>query len=240
VRDDTVPAVAALEMSGVDKRFGPVHALRGIDLTVQTREVVVLLGANGAGKSTLLRMVAGSVTPDAGRILIAGHDSGADGPRARAVVGWVLGDEHSWYWRLSGRVNLEVFARLRGISARDASAQSDQLLAELGLAAVAERPVAGYSTGMKARLGLARARLGAPSLIVLDEASRGLDRQAEEAFTTWLRAVDRPAVLMATHTLEEASLVGDRMILMSEGQIARELPAGASLDEIKLAIGTPT
>src|SRR5581483_327558 len=99
-----LPAVA---MTGVSKRFGATVALDGLDLTVARGETVALVGPNGSGKTTLLRILAGSVLPDAGRVTIAG-----DG------LGWVLGDEHAWYWRLSGIANLEVFGAMRGMSLR--------------------------------------------------------------------------------------------------------------------------
>src|SRR4051794_13241743 len=105
---------AALDVRDLDKRFGNVTALAGVDLQVAPGEVVALLGQNGVGKTTLLRTIAGLVRPDAGRVRVAGRDIATDGNAARARLGWALGDEHAWYWRLSGRVNLIVFGRMRG------------------------------------------------------------------------------------------------------------------------------
>jgi ABC-type multidrug transport system ATPase subunit len=223
----------ALEMTGVVKRFRDVQALDGVDLTVRRGEAAVVLGANGAGKSTLLRIVAGSIRPDQGHVSVAGVDAVRRDVDARRRVGWALGDEHSWYWRLTGRQNLEVFGGLRGLPPRDVARHAADLLAELQLADAADRPVAAYSTGMKARLGLARARLGDPALMVLDEPSRGLDAGAEERYVEWLRGRGDAAILMVTHTLPEAVSVADRVVVLRRGRVHHELTSDITLARLE-------
>ena len=212
-----------LRIAGVEKRFDRRVVLERIDLTLAPGESVALLGPNGAGKSTLLRTVVDLVRPDRGEVLVGGEPVAAR-PAALARVGWALGDEHAWYSRLTGRTNLVLFGRLRGLSRAAASASADALLEELGLAGAAGRPVAEYSTGMKARLALARARLGDPRLIILDEVARGLDAAGRHQFVEWLRSPRRPAVLLVTHTFEEAAGVVDRLVLMERGRVVDELP----------------
>jgi ABC-type multidrug transport system ATPase subunit len=225
-----------LVVEGLVKRFAEQTVLDGVSLTVGPSEVVALLGPNGAGKTTLLRVVAGLVSADAGQVVVAGHDVQRDGSRSGARVGWALGDEHSWYWRLSGRVNLIVFARLMGTPRSEAEETAGALLSELGLGAAADRPVAAYSTGMKARLGLARARIAAPDLVILDEASRGLDAVAEEHFAEWLRRRERHGTLMVTHTLQEAAEVADRTLILAGGRVVEELGPGVSVAELGAAV----
>ena len=129
-------AAAGIEVEGLRKRYGDVEALAGVSLSVAPGEIVALLGPNGAGKSTLLRILATLITPDAGTVMIAGHDTGADPLAARAAFGLVLGEERSLFWRLSGRQNLEFFASLQGLDRRRTAERTGELLDRFGLAAV--------------------------------------------------------------------------------------------------------
>lgn len=219
-------AAPPLRVVGLHKRFGDRVVLDVVDLTVGHGEVVALLGPNGAGKTTLLRAVVDLVRPDAGEVLVAGVPV-AGRPSAVARVGWALGDEHAWYLRLSGRHNLQLFGRMRGMRPASAAAGADALLEELGLSSAADRTVATYSTGMRARLALGRARLGDPAVIILDEVGRGLDAAAEEQFVAWLRGRERPAVLTVTHAPEQVAGVADRIVLLQGGRVAEELPGNA-------------
>ena len=126
---------------------------------------------------------------------------------------------------------------MRGLPLAAAAASAERLLDELGLAAAADRDVARYSTGMRARLALARARIGEPRLIVLDEVGRGLDAAGAEQFVAWLRSPGRPAVVAATHALEQAAGVADRIVLLERGRIAGELPGdGASVAAVSARV----
>ncbi|HLX88249.1 MAG TPA: ABC transporter ATP-binding protein, partial [Acidimicrobiales bacterium] len=154
---------SGIEVVGVDKRFGPVGALLQVDLAVAPGTITALMGRNGAGKSTLLRVLATSVLPDAGRAFVGGCDVARDPLRARRRLGLVLGDDRSYFWRLSGRQNLEFFARLHGVRRRSLADRVAEALDAVELSDVAARRVDRYSTGMRARLGLARALLGEPS-----------------------------------------------------------------------------
>ena len=215
------------------KRLGGHVVLGGVDLRMADGESVALLGPNGAGKTTLLRTIVDLVRPDSGDVRVAGALVARD-RAAVARVGWALGDEHAWYWRLSGRTNLRLFGRLRGLSRSAAASAAEPLLDELGLSgAVADRAVAEYSTGMRSRLALARARLGDPRLIILDEVARGLDAGGQAQFQDWLRSAARPAVLVVTHALDQTAGVVDRVVLMQRGRITAEL-AGAEASHADL------
>ena len=214
-----------IRVSGLTKRFGEVTALAGVDLNVARGEIVALLGPNGAGKSTLLRILGTTVTPDAGSVSIAGVDAVADPAEARRRVGLMIGDERSFYWRLSGRRNLAFFAALHGMRRGEASARAAVLLDAVGLAQAADRPVLGYSSGMRARLSLARALLTDSPLLLLDEPTQNLDPLAASQFREMALSLahDRAAgILFATHDLHEAVAIADRITVLSEGRVVLE------------------
>jgi ABC-type multidrug transport system ATPase subunit len=232
------PRRPGLSAHGVRKGFGRGDVLRGIDLEIPRGEVVALLGPNGAGKSTLLRILVGTITADAGEILIDGHDTRRDSEAARREISWVLGDEHGWYWRLSGRDNLVFFAMLRGARQRKARAQAAAELERHGLLRAADTPVAEYSTGMRARLALARASLAPTALVVLDEPGRGLDVAASEWLAEYLRSLTDSAVLLVTHDLDMVSDLAERSVVMHDGLVRMQFPAGTPARTLAAAIAT--
>jgi ABC-type multidrug transport system ATPase subunit len=225
-----------IRVRGLVKRFGPVLALGGLDLDVERGEIVAVLGPNGAGKSTLLRILGTTVLPDAGSASVCGVDVTADPIAARRQVGIMVGDERSHYWRLSGLENLGFFAALSGMRPRDAAARAAELLGALGLEEAAARKVSGYSSGMRARLMLARALLADPPLLLLDEPTRNLDPLAGSQFREAARilATDREAgILFATHDLHEAVAVASRIVVLAAGRVVLEEHA-AGMDAPRL------
>jgi ABC-2 type transport system ATP-binding protein len=228
------PSITATESEGIRvrglvKRFGSVVALDGLDLDVGRGEIVALLGPNGAGKSTLLRILGTTVLPDAGRAEIQGADVVEDPVTARRAIGLMVGDERGLYWRLTGRENLEFFAALHGLDRSSAVRRADVLLGEAGLDAAADRPVSGYSSGMRVRLMLARALAAEPPLLLLDEPTRTLDPQAAQGFRALagrLATDRRTGILFATHDLHEAVSVADRILVLSGGRAVLEEAAG--------------
>ena len=192
---------------------------------VEPGEVVALLGPNGAGKSTLLRILGTTVLADGGTVTVAGHDVVRDAAAARRSLGVMIGDERSHYWRLSGRRNLHFFAALAGMTRSEAEVRSQQLLEEVGLADAADRRVGEYSSGMRARLALARARLADPPLLLFDEPTRTLDPLAASSFRENIAQVageGRAGVLFATHNLHEAVAISTRILVLSAGSVVLE------------------
>jgi ABC-type multidrug transport system ATPase subunit len=230
-----------IDAQGLVKDFGTVRALDHVDVTVEPGEIVTLLGENGAGKSTLMRVLATIILPDAGRALVGGIDVAAEPHAVRARVGLVLADERSLYWRIDGRANLEFFAALHGFSRPEARRRAAELLDVVGLSDAGARRVGTYSTGMRARLVIARALIGSPRVLLFDEPTRSLDPIASasvRALVTELCSAGGLATLYATHDLHEAAEIGSRSLIISRGRIVTSAPAGvgaAGLEQLLLA-----
>lgn len=217
-----------LELSAVTRRFGEVVALDGLDLVVETGEVVALLGHNGAGKTTTVRLLAGLLAPDAGTVRVGGLDPVADGGLVRQRLG-VLPARPVVDDRLTGRQNLGFVAAVFGLDADAAAGRADELLARFGLHDRAEERVGTYSTGMRQRLSLARVLLTDPQVLLLDEPTAALDPVAARLVRRTLgelaAAQDRTVVL-CTHDLAEAESLCDRVVVLARGApIAEGTPA---------------
>ncbi|MES2124247.1 MAG: heme ABC exporter ATP-binding protein CcmA [Gemmatimonadota bacterium] len=227
------PDAPLLEVRGVERAFGRVRALRGVDLDVAAGEVVLLLGPNGAGKSTLLRVAAGLARPSKGRVLVAGRDVHAD-PAARAGLG--LLSHHSFlYDDLTARENLRFAAALHGLD--NVEPRVDDAIDTMGLSRWADRPVAGFSRGTLQRLAIARATLHQPSLLLLDEPFTGLDAQSAGELRHRIaaeRAAGR-AVLCVTHEPGEAWLPATRVVVLAGGRIVLDRPRPDSPEELRVA-----
>lgn len=197
----------------------PVCALRSVSFVVEPGEVVGLVGPNGAGKTTLIKIIGTLLEPSAGRATIDGHDVVSAGAEVRRRIGLVLAEDRGLYWRLTGRQNLEFFGVLAGLPRPAARERADEMLARVELTDV-DKLVFGYSTGMRSRLNLARALLGEPSLLILDEPTRSLDPFASERTGQLLRglAAEGRAVLLSSHRLDEVATVCDRVVVMVDGE----------------------
>ncbi len=191
------------------------------DLEVAPGTFAALQGPNGAGKTTLLRIFATVVRPDAGEALVDGHDVNRSGARVRERIGVAFVNERSIYWRLTGRENLRLFGRTRGLSSGAANREADALLERLDLVEFADRWVAKLSAGQRQRLIIARAGLGAPSCLLIDEPLRGLDDAGIEMMLAFLRAeADRgAAVLAVAPKLDELQAAADVLYGLRDAEI---------------------
>ena len=206
----------AIRATGIRRRFGPFDALDGVDFAVKRGTTVVMFGSNGAGKTTLLRVLAGLLRASAGSIEVLGVRLPGDSALRRRVG--VVAHESFLYRDLSAIENLRYYASLYGV--RDAERPS-ALLADLGLDAVAQRPVHTYSRGMLQRLALARAILHRPELLLLDEPFAALDPTATvvlERIVCELQA-EGVTILFSSHDLEGGIRLADRAIIMDRGRI---------------------
>jgi ABC-type multidrug transport system ATPase subunit len=193
------------------RRFGTRDVVSRLNLSLAPGERAALWGPNGSGKTTVLRCVAGTLAPSGGRIRVGTFDAGT--LDARVLIGASLSQERSFYLRLSGRANLVFFARLRLPSKREAERHVLALEEELELSEIAATRVDRCSTGMIQQLGLARALLGNPRLLVLDEPTRSLDAEARKRLWTALDGRPEVALLLATHLDDDVSRCGSRVDL---------------------------
>jgi len=225
----------AVSARALEKRFGPVAALRGLDLDVDRGSAVAILGPNGAGKSTLLRIAAGLSLPTAGSIEVhVGDSPAAKQERAdmRARTGFV-GHATLLSPELSARENLQLAGRLYAVP--DPGARAAQLLAEEGLADFAERRAGTFSRGMAQRLSIARALVHDPQLILLDEPFTGLDPSSSERLAERLLRLKREGrtLMVTTHDLGRACAFADAAILIVRGQIVQRVRGPLSRDALE-------
>jgi ABC-2 type transport system ATP-binding protein len=218
-----------IEVRQLSKTYpGGVEAVKAIDFDVAAGEVFGLLGPNGAGKSTTIGMLTTTVVPTGGTARLAGFDVVTEALAARSVSSVVF-QEPVVDRSLTGRRNLELHARLWRVEAREAAARIDDLARTLGLAALLDRPVAGYSGGERRRLEIARALVSRPRVLFLDEPTVGLDPLIRaELLDAIERLRDRTemTILLTTHYLNEAEKLCDRLAIVHAGEIvALDTPA---------------
>jgi heme exporter protein A len=223
----------ALSARGLEKRFGAVVALRGVDVDLESGRCLAVLGPNGAGKSTLLRLLAGLARPSRGELEIAGRGKQAlRRGDARAHTGYV-GHATLLYPELTAHENLVFAGRMHGVADPDARAR--ELLAAENLSDVADRRAGAFSRGMSQRLSIARALVHEPSLILLDEPFTGLDRSAADRLTDRLLALrdsGRSCVLV-THELHQVSRLANEAVVLVRGAVAARFE-GATLERENL------
>lgn len=202
-----------------------VVALREVSFEAREGETFGLLGPNGAGKTTLLKILACLVLPSGGRATVNGADVARDDRAVRRSIGFATSDERSFYWRLTGRENLEFFASLYGLDASLARRRTSELVETIELQEVADQQFMNFSTGMKQRLAIARALLHDPQVLCLDEPTRSLDPIAAKHLRTFIAARLRrehgKTVLIATHNLQEAEEMCDRVAILDRGRLLR-------------------
>lgn len=225
----------AVLSEGLEKRYGDVHALRGLDLAVAEGTVCGVLGPNGAGKTTAVRVLTTLTAPDGGSARIAGHDVVREAGAVRAAIG-VTGQSASVDGELSGRQNLRLFARLLKYRSEAARSRADELLERFELTDAADRPARTYSGGMRRRLDLAASLLARPQVLFLDEPTTGLDPHSRNQIWAAVRelAGRGTTVLLTTQYLEEADQLADDIVLVDSGRAAHS----GSPAELKARIGS--
>lgn len=214
------PSPAALVAEGLVKQFGSVRAVDGVSLEVRPGEVVGLLGPNGSGKTTALRMLAGILTPTAGRAWVQGLDLQAEPLAAKRCLGFLSGDTQL-YQRLTPREVLRYFGRLYELTEDTITRRIGQLVAALEMSAFADRPCRTLSSGQRQRANLARAFLHEPPVLMLDEPTATLDVISGQFIINAVRRARAAgkAVLFSTHIMSEAEYLCDRLYLLNAGRI---------------------
>lgn len=200
-----------------------ITALEKVSIKVKAGELFGILGPNGAGKTTLIKVLCTLILPNEGTAYVNGYDVVEDGEKVKASIGLVTSEERSFYWRLTGRRNLEFFASLHNFSNAKAKSRIDEVLRLVGLEDRADHRFDTYSTGMKHRMAIARGLLNDPTILFLDEPTRSLDpyaaRKLREFIKEDLVRDQGKTVFLSTHDLEEAEQLCARIAIISKARI---------------------
>ena len=200
-----------------------VKALNSVSICIKSGQILGVAGPNGAGKTTLLRILADILQADGGTVSICGQMLNKNSFRIRSRIGYVSSDERSFFWRLTGRENLEFFARLYGLSAGHAKRRTAILINQFGFENKADQLFRDYSSGMRKKGSVIRALLHEPGLLLLDEVTNSLDpgsaKMVKEMVRRYVSGRKKRAAIWSTHRLEEISQICDKVVMIDSGRI---------------------
>ena len=210
-----------IELDSVAKTFdGAIQALEDVSFSVPTGSVCALLGHNGAGKTTAVKILSTLLRPTSGQATVAGYDVTRDPAQVRASIGSV-GQIAALDWELTGRENLVLFGRLRGMRRKDARARADALIHQFDMLQAADRLVRTYSGGMMRRIDIAAGLMVPPKVLFLDEPTTGLDPRSRRDVWGLVSSLSAQGVtiLLTTQYLEEADVLSDSIVVLNKGRI---------------------
>jgi ABC-2 type transport system ATP-binding protein len=231
----TVLYGSVIRVTNVAKTFErSVPALRDVSFAVPAGTVCALLGHNGAGKTTMVKILSTLLPSDAGRVLVAGYDVAEQPAQVRASIG-VTGQEAALDLMLTGRENLVLFGRLRGLRRKEARVRADDLIDQFDMEHAADRQVFTYSLGMRRRIDIAAALVVMPRVLFLDEPTTGLDPRSRRDVWNLVSALaaEGVTVMLTTQYLEEADVLSDSIVILDHGRVV----ASGTAEELKRLVG---
>lgn len=210
-----------IQVQGISKSFGSVKAVQDVSFAALDGQITGLLGPNGAGKSTTLRMLYTLLKPDSGSAQIDGFDVRTSPLDVQRRIG-VLADARGLYPRLTARENIRYYGRLHGLSGEVLEKQIDSLITLLDMGPIADRQTAGFSTGEKLKVAIARALVHDPKNVLLDEPTNGLDVMSTRAMRQFILRLREQGkcVLFTSHIMQEVAALCDHIVIISGGQVS--------------------
>lgn len=224
-----------IELTNVVKTFdGKVRALRDVSFSVPTGSVCAVLGHNGAGKTTTIKILSTLLRPTSGQAIVAGYDVVRQAARVRESIA-TIGQLGALDWGLTGRENLVLFGRLRGLRRKDAQQRASALIEQFDMAHAADRRVDTYSVGMRRRIDIAAALVVMPKVLFLDEPTTGLDPRSRRDVWNLVSSLSAQGVtvLLTTQYLEEADMLSDSIVVINGGSVI----ASGTADDLKRRVG---
>lgn len=212
-----------IECSGLGKRFDDFTAVHDLNLTVNAGELLALLGPNGAGKTTTVRMLGAILKPTSGWAKVNHYDVVTEADQVRRSIG-MLTEQPGLYLRMSGLEYLEFYGRLYGLPDAVSHKRSIELFERFNMAGAENRRLGEYSKGMRQKVGLIRAMLHNPTVLLLDEPTSAMDPHSAKLVRDAIRELrqDQRTVILCTHNLAEAEMLADRIAIIKQGTIVAE------------------
>jgi ABC-2 type transport system ATP-binding protein len=218
----STPNTNMIEVSGLSKSYGPIHALHGISFSVKKGEVVGFLGPNGAGKSTTMKIITGSMAPSSGSAKVAGFDVFEDPIEVKKRIGY-LPENPPVYGDMNIESYLTFVARLKGVEKSKVKSQVEKAIEKTDLGSVRRRLIQNLSKGYRQRVGIAQALVSDPEILILDEPTSGLDpRQVAEVRSLIQELKGEHTIILSTHILPEVQAMCERIIIINRGRIVAE------------------
>lgn len=208
-----------IKIDSLNKSFGHIQALENLNLEIKKRELLGIIGPNGAGKTTAIRIICCILQPNSGEVTVGGYSIHHDQIKIKSMIGY-LPEEPNLYERFKARELLRYFGELYGVPRDQIEGRIDQLLELVGMSHRADDRINTFSKGLRQRIGIARALIHDPEVIIFDEPTMGLDPATSQAIRNFIKELKgEKTVILCTHYMHEADLLCDRVAILNQGKI---------------------
>lgn len=219
-----------IKIDSLNKSFGRIRALENLNLEIEKGELLGIIGPNGAGKTTAIRIICCILQPDSGNVTVGGYSIYHDQIKIKSMIGY-LPEEPNLYERFKARDLLKYFGELYGVPKNEINGRIDELLELVGMSHRADDQINTFSKGLRQRIGIARALIHDPEVIIFDEPTMGLDPATSRAIRNFIKELKGDkTVILCTHYMDEADLLCDRVVILNQGKI-RNMGTPESLKE---------